>query len=546
MESGWEFSKRLVTATHGIVAAKHPLAARVGLEVLRRGGNAVDAAVATAFAVGVVEPWMSGLGGGGVLVMVPGHGSDRRPVAVDFGVRAPAAAHAGMYVLEDSYDEELFGWRAVRGQANIHGPLSVAVPGVPAGLSLSLARLGTMPLADVLRPAITLARDGFPIDWTTTLEIALDAATIRMYPETAALFLPDGGPVVPSDTPRPRLLRQPALARTLEAMAEGGPEVFYRGPVGRQIADGVRQGGGILTADDLAGYESKEYPAYVSVAREREIAVPPGATGGVTLVEMLNILEGAPLRTLGHNTVEYLHLIIEATRAAFADRLSLLAEGVGADVVTSPEHAAARRRQLSPTAAAGRTSGRDPTSTTHLCVVDATGTAVSLTQTLLSRFGSRVVIPETGVLLNNGMMWFNPEPGHANSVGPNRRPLANMTPAIVMDGGRPVLAVGASGGRRIIDAVLQIILNIVEFGMDVQAALAAPRVDASTPQAVVDARISQDVQDGLRKRGHVVVAAGAAVSPHFFASPVAISRDSETGLLTGGADPYHPAIAAGY
>lgn len=189
MESGWEFGKRLVTAREGIAAAKHPLAARAGLRVLRQGGNAVDAAVAMAFAIGVVEPWMSGLGGGGLLVVSrPGEA----PVAVEFGMQSPGAATPSLFVLEEGYDEELFGWRRVRGEANIHGPLSVAVPGAVAGLALALSRFGTMPLAQVVAPAAALARDGVPVEWTMTLQIALDAPTLSHYKEASDLFLPGG------------------------------------------------------------------------------------------------------------------------------------------------------------------------------------------------------------------------------------------------------------------------------------------------------------------------------------------------------------------
>ncbi len=546
MESGWRFSKHEVRAAHGVVAAKHPLAARAGLAMLQRGGNAVDAAVAAAFAVGVVEPWMSGLGGGGILVVHREEASGF-PMAVEFGMRAPGAAHAEMYDLEEGYDQELFGWRRVRGEANIHGWRSIAVPGVPAGLALTLARFGTMPLAEVLQPAIALARNGFPLDWTTTLQITLDAGTLRRYPSTAALFLEDGLPPVPSQASSPRLFRQPDLARTLEAIAAEGPDAFYRGPVGRRIAEHVQRAGGIMTEDDLAGYEASLGLAHVCEARHHEVMIVPGPTGGTTLAEIVNILGNDPLRALGHNTIEYLHLLIEATRASLADRLTSLAEGARWELLTSRTHAAARRAGISAERAGTWTlAAADPTSTTHLCAADRHGMLVSLTQTLLSRFGSRVVVPGTGVLLNNGMMWFDPEPGRLNSIAPNRRPLANMTPAVVSRAGRPILAVGASGGRKIIDAVLQIILNVVEFGMGVQDAIAAPRIDASTAEVLVDERIPQQVQEGLRRLGHPVAAVAEGMAPRFFASPVAIGRDPERGELIGGVDPYHPAVAAGY
>ncbi|MHB8730453.1 MAG: gamma-glutamyltransferase family protein [bacterium] len=552
MESGWQFRKALVTSHRGVVAAKHPLAARAGVDMLNRGGNAVDAAVATAFAIGVIEPWMSGLGGGGYMVVGrPAGASGPADAAsvVEFGMRAPLAAHADMFELEDGYDTELFGWRRVRNQANIHGPRSVAVPGVPSGLALALQRLGTMPLAEVLRPAIALARDGFPVDWTTTLQVALDAATLRRYESAASLFMPGGLPIIPAATPRPQLLKQPDLARTLEALAAEGPDAFYRGAAAKRIVEDVRRHGGILEEEDFARYQARVAPALVSRALGYDVMLSSGPSGGATLAEIAGLMAGSPPGRLGHNTAPYLHLLIEATHAAFDDRLRLLSDEGGWDALTSDTHISTRRagigeRAAAPAGAGGR-AGADPTSTTHLCAADASGTMVSLTQTLLSRFGSRVLVPGAGVLLNNGMMWFDPEPGHRNSAAPGRRPLANMTPAVVGVEGRPVFAVGASGGRRIIDAVLQLVLNHMEFGMDAQAAIDAPRMDASSDEVIVDARIPAAVRDDLARRGHRIVAAEEAMAPRFFASPVAVARDPSTGALAGGADPYHPAAAVG-
>jgi gamma-glutamyltranspeptidase / glutathione hydrolase len=553
MESGWQFTKALVTSHRGVVAAKHVLAARAGVEMLNRGGNAVDAAVAAAFAIGVIEPWMSGLGGGGYMVVArPSASSAHKHPAetasvVEFGMRSPLAAHAEMFELEDGYDTELFGWRRVRGQANIHGPRSIAVPGVPAGLALALRRFGSMPLATVLRPAIALARDGFPVEWTTTLQVALDAATLRRYEEAAALFMPDGMPIVPSTTPRSRILKQPDLARTLEALASDGPEVFYRGAIARRIVDEIRRLGGILDVDDFARYEARIAPPLVSRALGYDVLLPSGPSGGATLAEILGLIAGSapePGR-LGHNTAPYLHLLIEATHAAFDDRLNILSDEGGWETVTSEAHLSARRAAIGERAAAHAGAGADPTSTTHLCAADADGTMVSLTQTLLSRFGSRVLLPGAGVLMNNGMMWFDPEPGRRNSVAPGRRPLANMTPAVAGVEGRPVFAVGASGGRRIIDAVLQLVLNHMEFRMDAQAAIDSPRIDASSPEVIVDDRIPAAVRDELGRRGHRIAVAEETMAPRFFASPVAVARDPSTGTMTGGADPYHPAAAAG-
>jgi gamma-glutamyltranspeptidase / glutathione hydrolase len=543
-ESGWHFAKDLVTSTHGMVAAKHPLAARAGLNILRQGGNAVDAAVGTAFVVGVVEPWASGLGGGGVLLV---SSPNMAPVAIDYGVRAPAAARPDMFKLHQGYDQETSWWPSVRDDANIHGALAVAVPGAPAGLAAALAEFGTMPLADVLRPAIVLARDGFPIHWTTVLQISMDALTLRRYPSAADVFLPGGAPPPISTITAPQLLRQPELARTLELIASEGADAFYRGPVAGRIVEAVQRGGGILTLDDLAQYHPVREPAHRCHRSGYCLAVAPGPHAGITLAEIFEIIAALPERPCGHNTADYLHFLIEATHAALTDRFTLLGEGIGWGRLAGGGRLEVHRgRIVRGRAAPWSVRGPDPTSTTHLCVIDSAGTAVSLTQTLLSWFGSRVAAPGTGVVLNNGMMWFNPVPGQPNSVGPGRRPLSNMTPALVSSQEQPVFAVGASGGRRIVNAVLQVVLNAMDFAMDAQSAIAAPRIDASDAQVVVDVRIPEEIHTALRRRGHEIVAGEEQVWPRSFASPVAIARDSNTGVLCGGADPFHPAIAAGY
>jgi gamma-glutamyltranspeptidase / glutathione hydrolase len=543
-ESGWEFRKQLVTGSHGVVAAKHPLAARAGLEILRRGGNAVDAAVATAFAVGVVEPWASGLGGAGVLVVSsPG----ATPMVVDFGVQAPAEARADMFELADGYDAETSWWRAVRDEANIHGPRSAAVPGVPAGLAAALAEFGTMPLSEVVRPAAALARDGFPIEWTAVLYISMDAPTLRRYAPAARVYLQDGLPPAISTVTSPNLLRQPELGRTLEVIGSEGVEAFYQGDVARRMSMDVQRGGGVLTEADFARYRPVIEPAQVYRRRAYSVAVAPGPHAGIILAEILDILDGCGFEAHGHNDVEYLHLLIEATHAAFGDRLRLLGDGAGWDVLLEQRSAARHRARIR----AGRSTpwqprGADATSTTHLCVIDRRGTAVSITQTLLSWFGSRVLVPDTGVVLNNGMLWFDPVPGGPNSIAPGRRALSNMAPALALSGDQPVLAVGASGGRRIVDGVLQVLLNAMDVGLDVQQAIAAPRIDASGVHVLVDARIPDETQAALARRGHRLACVGEQVWPRYFSSPVAISRDAATGVLCGGVDPPHAASAAGY
>jgi len=332
------------------------------------------------------------------------------------------------------------------------------------------------------------------------------------------------------------MTRQDSMSKLTSPIAK---RVWSRKP---EMKRRKRQTSGKFVASPI---EARMAPALISRALGYEVALSSGPSGGATLAEIAGLIGGTALGRLGHNTAPYLHLMIEATHAAFDDRLRVLSDEGGWDTLTSDAHVTARRAAIGERAAAHAAAGADPTSTTHLCAADAGGMMVSLTQTLLSRFGSRVLVPGAGVLLNNGMMWFDPEPGHRNSAAPGRRPLANMTPAVVGVEGRPVFAVGASGGRRIIDAVLQVVLNHMEFRMDAQAAIDAPRIDASGAEVIVDARIPAAVRDDLARRGHRVVAAEETMSPRFFASPVSVARDPSTGALTGGADPYHPAAAVG-
>ena len=568
----WVVERTEAVARGGMVAAKTAAAAEVGAEVLKRGGNAVDAAVATAFAAGVVEPWMSGVGGGGFLVVHrPGAGGE----VVEFPMKAPAGATPGMFPLAGSgADAALFGWPAVVDAANIVGHRSVAVPGVVAGLGLALDRFGTVRLADALAPAITLAAEGAPVTWHTTLKIAQDLKTLRRFPATAAVFLdPDGTPPATIEQTRPALLRQPDLARTLEVIARDGPRAFYEGPLARAVAGHLAEHGAPFAEDDLTGYEARVVPALAANYRGHDVLTVGGGSGGPTLVESLLLLAALAAAAPGNTEPEALPRTALAFRKAFADRFAYLADPEAVDVpiaaLTDPAYARERAAELpqehvgpavpgSPGrlgVAHGLASSMpdylvDPHqalggSTTHLCVVDRDGMAVSLTQTLLSAWGSRVVVPGTGVLLNNGMMWFDPEPGRPNSVAGGKRPLSNMAPAIVVRDGRAVAALGASGGRRIMNANAQLVMNLVDHYLPMQPAIAAPRVDASTPELLVSTRLPVATRDALAARGHRVAVRDERLFTGDFASPVGIGIGAD-GLLRGGADPfYFPATVVG-
>jgi gamma-glutamyltranspeptidase/glutathione hydrolase len=573
-QTEWQIDRTEAVARGGMVAAKTAAAAAAGADVLRRGGNAIDAAVATAFAAAVVEPWMNGIGGGGYLVA---HILGRQPVVVEFPMVAPAAATPDIFPLSGKGpDTALFGWPEVVDQANIVGHRAVAVPGLVAGLALALERFGTISLADALAPAITFAAEGVPVTWHTTLTIARDLATLTRFPATATIFCPGGIPPTTVEQHRPAMLRQRDLARTLELIARDGAGAFYEGPLARAMVTHLADNDAPFTEADFAGYQATISPALTTTYHDHRIATVGGGSGGTTLIESLNLLSALDLAALGHNTPEALHRMTQAYRQAFADRFAYLADPAFVDVpvkaLTDPAYAEERaaafpRDHLGPVGPAPATRlgiGHDLTpsipdygiasaaanqaadgSTTHLSVVDRDGMAVSVTQTLLSGWGSRVVVPGTGILLNNGMMWFDPEPGRPNSVAGGKRPLSNMAPALLLRDGRAVASLGASGGRRIMNCNAQLIMNLLDHGLSIQPAISSPRVDASTPELLISARLPSTTVSALAARGHRVAVRDERLFTGDFASPAAVQLGPD-GLFRGGADPfYFPATALG-
>ncbi|MBA3337605.1 MAG: gamma-glutamyltransferase [Chloroflexia bacterium] len=563
----WELDRQEATATGGMVAAKTAAAAEAGTATLRSGGNAIDAAVVTAFAAAVAEPWMNGLGGGGYLVAyLP---AERRAVTVAYPMLAPAGATETMFPLAGTgVDSALFGWPAVVDNANVVGHRAVGVPGTVAGLALALERFGTISFAEALEPAIRLAEEGVPVTWHTTLTIARDLANLRRFPATAAIFCPDGLPPTTLEQANPTILRQPDLAQTLRLLASEGPRAFYEGPLAHRIVDHLQEGGANFTLEDLSRYTATVTVALETAYRDHQVHTIGGGTGGTTLVEALNLLTAsAPARAEEHNSPATLHRMAQAFRLAFADRFAYMADPAMVDVpltaLTSDSYARERANQIDTGTLKSHCAGSrnrlgvthtlassapDYTtggSTTHLSVVDSKGMAVSLTQTLLSLWGSRVVVPGTGILLNNGMMWFDPEPGRPNSIAGGKFPLSNMAPVILTRDGRVVASLGASGGRRIMNCNVQLIRNLVEFGMSIQPAISAPRVDASTADLLVSARLPVATTESLQELGHRVAVRREDRFLGDFGSPVGIQVASD-GSLRGGADPYYePATALG-
>jgi gamma-glutamyltranspeptidase/glutathione hydrolase len=505
----WQVDKQVVRSARGIVAAQSGEAAEVGAEVLRAGGNAVDAAIATSLALDVVEPWMSGLGGGGcMLVWLAEQG---RAEALDFGMIAPRALDPSAYPLAGGTAGDLFGWPAVVEDRNLHGPLAVAVPGQAEGLSLAHERFASMPFAELAAPAIALAEAGLKVDWYASQLITNAARELRRYPGAAASWLPDDLPPAPPSTGDTLRLPLPGLADTLRELAAEGPRSFYEGGLARRLLADCQALGVPIEAADLAAYRGRVAAPLAIDHRGARLVAMPGLYAGVSLARCLELLarENLGAGRPGHAAfAAYARALLQAYR----ERLE--SQGDGGDGIT-------------------------PSCTSHFCVVDRHGNLVALTQTLLSTFGSKLLAPGTGILLNNGIMWFDPRPGRPNSIQPGRRPLSNMCPVIGLADGRR-FALGASGGRRILPAVLQLASFLTDFAMSLEAAFHQPRLDASgTDLVTLDARLGFTLNpaelDGIPVRS-----LPPQPSPLLFACPSAVLHDEAEGLSFGMTEIWQP------
>jgi len=583
IRSALRMTKQTPLASRGMVVAEHPLGAEVGASILARGGNAVDAAVATAFAMPVVEPFMSSIAGGGSFLI---HMARRgETVAIDANVAAPAAAHETCYALGEGVGDDLFPWRRVVDDANVFGPRAVAVPGSVAGLTLALARFGTMALADVIAPAIRLAEGGFVPDWYVAQTMALYTRELRAFPETARTYLRDGLDIYrPPVSKDGDVLRQPDLARTLRLIAKEGPDAFYRGAIAQAIHAEVQGKGGFLTRDDLAGYEARLLSPLMGGYRGLDLAFMPGATGGITALEILNLLAEFPSAGVTYGSVRGLHVRAEAVRLAFRDRLQHLGDALRVTApwegLASRDYARTLAKQIKPSGPRSNAPAPDPWKygeaqpgvrgtapgvrgggkagaisrpplmvnrtedcTTHIGVIDKHRNMTSFTNTAVSLFGARMVVPGTGVLLQNGMIWFDPEPGRVNSIAPGKRPLVNMVPVLAFRKGEPAYTLGAPGGRKIVSVIPQVISNMADAGDAPQAAMEAPRLHDEGAELLVDDRVGAAALGALRKRGHPVTPKDCSVGNMFFARPIAI-RITKKGLEAG-LDPTSDASAAG-
>ncbi|MGO1074106.1 gamma-glutamyltransferase [Inquilinus sp. CA228] len=495
-----------IRSRHGLVAAQHRCAAEAGAAVLARGGNAMDAAVVAALVLSVVEPWLSGVGGGGFLLHADGLSGTVS--ALDFNVRAPAALDPADYPLAEADTGNWFQWPSVVEDRNLIGGPSICVPGAVAGLAVALERFGSIGWAEALAPAIDHAERGLEIDWYAAFCISIEAHALARFAPTAELLL-DGSEAPKAAEGRHRPM--PAKARMLRRLAQAGARDFYEGETARDLAADLAAAGSRITAADLAAYRPRWAEPLCGRYRDWQVWAMPGLSGGPSLLEALDLL--APRSGWGDKPDARAALAYaRAAREAYRRRLT----GMG--------HASL---------------SRDPGCTSHVSVVDARGNMVSLTNTLLSRFGSKVVLPRAGMLLNNGMMWFDPRLGQPNSMAGGAAPLANMCPLVLGRDGRPELAIGAAGGRSIFPALLQLISYLVDYGMSLEDAFHAPRVDASTPTIKVNAAAAPDVAAAVARDFPVQIVEDT-LYPVNFAVPSAALRDPATGETIGMAHPTSP------
>lgn len=537
-----------VFAAHGMVASQEAIASRIGVEVLEGGGNAVDAAVAVGFALAVTLPRAGNLGGGGFMLVHDAESGET--VAIDYREMAPASAHRDLFLDAAGEVDSEKAW---------YSRYAAGVPGTVAGLALALQRYGTLSLAEALAPAIRLAEEGIPVtrDLTESLEARRERLTA--VPATAAIFFHDDGrPVQPGET-----LVQADLAWSLKEIAAHGPEAFYRGAIAERIAADMAANGGPMTLDDLAAYRAVVRAPVHGTYRGYDVySMPPPSSGGVHLVEILNILEGYPLHELGLNGSASIHLMAEAMKLAYADRSEYLGDPdfwpVPVAGLTSKAYAESLRATIDPNRARpaseikpGNPAPYESAETTHFSVMDRWGNAVANTYTLNFGYGSGIVVAGTGILLNDEMDDFSSKPGvpnaygliggAANAIEPGKRPLSSMTPTIVVKDGQAFLATGSPGGSRIITTTLQILLNVIDHGLNVAAATYAPRVHHQwlPDELRVERGLSPDTLAALAAMGHTVVEGDA------MGSTQSVLR-TDAGFF-GAADPRRPgALAIGY
>ena len=551
-----------VLGRNGVIATSQPLASAAGLQVLQAGGNAIDAAVTAAAVLAVVEPTMTGIGGDVFAIVYDAETKTLR--GLNSSGRAGSNADADALVAK--------GMTYMPGE----GAYPVTVPGALAGWAALLEQHGTITLARALAPAIRYARDGFPVSEIIADQWVRAAGRVSEDPAAAAVFLPGGRAPKPGE-----IFRNPDLAQTLDQIADGGRDVFYRGPIGAAIAADIQKRGGFLTAADLAAHRADWVDPISTNYRGYDVYEFPPNTQGFVALEMLNILEGYDIASMGHNSADYLHRLAEAKRIAFADRAAYLADPghVSPSILEgliSKDYAATRRREIDPVRAASGYSpgafggtvssgavsgstvsgstvsgsavsrdvsfdGRDHGDTVYLAAADSEGNAISFINSLFSSFGSGIVVPGTGVVLHNRGAGFTLERDHPNRLAPGKRPFHTLVPAFVMKDGKPLMPFGVMGGDNQAQAHVQIIVNVVDFGMNVQEAGDAARVRHGVEGFAVESGIGQAVRAALTQRGHTIIDGRGAMGGY-----QAVMIDPVTGVLMGGSDARKDGLAIGW
>ena len=540
--SPFETYKKEAVASNGMVATNHPLGSAAGLEMLAMGGNAMDAAVASVFALSVVEPMMVGIFGAGFINYYDATSGEF--VNIDNYSVAPAAAAPDMYeTISDTWPD----YMETAGRENLVGYRSVGVPGALMGWCYAEEKYGRLGLDTVMQPAIRYAERGFAASRYLVDIIRMNQEDLAMFPASAEVFLPGGRAPSVGQT-----IVRSDYARTLEAIAAEGSDVLYRGRIGEIVAEDMSANGGIITEEDFENYRIHlREPVRGSYRGYEIVSVAPTSSGGTAIIEILNILERFDVASLGFGTAEGSHLLAEAMKIAFADRFEYLGDPAFVEVpvgaLTDKGYAAARRDEIDPSQAREYSYGNpslyvgEGADTTHLTTADSDGNVASTTQTIHAAFGSKVTTPGTGMLLNNTMNIFDPHPRNANSIAPGKRMVSSMSPTIVMKDGKPFMALGTPGATRIFPSVLQAIVNVIDHGMTLQEAVEAPRIWTQGQALEVEPGISDRVREGLRSKGHDV-----EVTPRVAGGMNGVMFDHANGVIRGAACYRADGVPAGF
>lgn len=501
VQQAWQIRKPAVSSKYGMVASQHYIASEAGAEILRLGGNAVDAAIATGLTLGIVEPWMSGIGGGGYMTIYIAN--TQQVKVIEFGMQAPAAANPQDYPLANSGSNsgEAFNWPKVVGDTNIHGPLAAAIPGYLKGISLALENFGTMNWQEVFEPACQQAETGLPIDWFSAQKISLFSRGLRLYPETRGTYLPDGlPPTINLDGTLSHLVLG-KIAETYRRIQATSEAEFYEGDLAIKIVSDLNEAGSKISIEDLRNYTASISNPISVPYRGNTLHVSGTLTAGPSIALAMKHMQDhyQPGKEPNEETFKQ---YVAALLNAYEHRLANLGEGQSSN-------------------------------TSHLCVTDRDGNMVSLTQTIMSAFGSRIMLPRSGILMNNGMMWFDPRPEGPNSIVGSRKPLCNMCPVILSGKDGSLTAIGACGGRKIFPAVFQLASLIADFNLSAEAAAHHPRIDVSgTDQITIMDNMDTAVINAIRRKYKNVMVSPNGVSPNLFALPQIIKLE-RSGMAEG-------------